>query len=210
MSDNALILIQGWINTSRKKVRVIPRIDRLDQSDALLGITEHSALGTLINHTGGVSVADGLIRHFGGTNRFGLSIKAINEPQNGRPTRFPGILFIADDIFGGLFGINSGRGPGKPGTVLYLPPEAYVWEDLAVGHTEFLSWSLIGDTDSFYQAYLPLQPNGDIPFDKTISFAPPLWAGNLTAIRRETMLMDSVRSHQIRLDLLRELNEHIF
>ena len=61
----ALEIIQTWINNSKYKVNVIPRSDMADKCEEVLGITEHSTLGTMINHVGGLSVANGVIRHFG-------------------------------------------------------------------------------------------------------------------------------------------------
>lgn len=205
MEDNALTLIQSWINSSKRRITVIPRTDLLEKSDEMLGVSEHSSLGTIINHTGGVSVANGKIRHFGGPNQYGLSIKKVNKLENRLPMSISGVLLIADDILGGLFGINAGIKIGKPGGVLYLPPDSYSWEDLKIGHTAFLEWSMIGNTELFFKKYETLKVPEVIPFDKTLTFIPPLWMSDRTPNNRSSRQIDSKKAHSIRIGILNQL-----
>ena len=119
--ENALNLIQSWINNSRWKIQIISRTDRNDRCDSVLGLSEHSTLGTIINHVGGISAANGVIRHFGGNNKFNLSIKCVNQLTDRVPTTFKGVLIVADDIYGGLFGINNSIPIAKLGSCfIYL------------------------------------------------------------------------------------------
>lgn len=205
MADNALALIQSWINSSKKKITIIPRTDFLDKCDEILGVSEHSSLGTIINHTGGVSVANSRIRHFGGTNQYGLSIKLVNKLENRLPTLIPGILIVADDILGGLFGINSGTKIGKLGNILYLPPDSYSWEDLGAGHTAFLEWSMNGKTDLFFKKYDHLKLPETVPFDKALNFSPPLWVPDRSSTNYSFEQIDSKKSHLIRSGILNQL-----
>ena len=59
-------------------------------------------------------------------------------------------------------------------SVFYLPPDTYVWEDLGVGHTAFLQWSINGNVKLFYEKYSCLQIPQNIPYNKVVSFNPPL------------------------------------
>lgn len=205
MADNALTLIQSWINSSKKKIIIIPRTDFLDKCDEILGVSEHSSLGTIINHTGGMSVANGRIRHFGGTNQYGLSIKKVNKLEDRLPTLIPGILLVADDILGGLFGINAGTKIGKLGSILYLPPDSYSWEDLGVGHTAFLEWSMNGETELFFKKYDYLKITVAVPFDKTLNYNPPLWVSDRSLNNYSFEQIDSGKSHLIRAGVLKQL-----
>ena len=205
LDDNALSLIQSWINASQKKVQIVPRIGFENKCETILGISEHSSLGTLTNHTGGLSVSNGIIRHYGGDNRYGLSIREVNELSDMKPARVEGILIVADDVYGGLFGINASTAIGKPGAVLYLPPDTYVWENLEIGHTAFLHWSINGDTDLFYKKYSSLDLPESIPFYKTVSFNPPLWSADLSNTRFAASQIDTKKSHAIRFGILRQL-----
>ncbi|MGN1197918.1 MAG: DUF2625 family protein [Acetatifactor sp.] len=205
MEGNALALIQSWINSSKKKIIVIPRTDLLEKCDELLGVSEHSSLGTIINHTGGMSVANGRIRHFGGSNQYNLSIKNVNKLEDRLPKLIPGILLVADDILGGLFGINSGTKIGKLGSILYLPPDSYSWEDLGIGHTAFLEWSMSGDTGLFFKKYDYLKLPESVPFDKTLNFNPPLWIPDQSSTNGSFEQIDSKKSHLIRAGILNQL-----
>lgn len=207
LTGNALALIQSWINKSSEKVSVIPRTDFKDKCDEILGISEHSSLGTLVNHTGGMSVANGKIRHFGGSNQYDLSIKIVNQLNNKYPTAIPDILIVADDVFGGLFGININTKARKTGCILYLPPDSYVWENLDVGHTAFLEWSINGNTSLFFKKYAQLNIPDIIPFNKTVSFSPPLWANENSSINNySTSQIDSKKSHAIRAGIINQLS----
>lgn len=203
--ENALNLIQSWINNSRWKVKIISRIDRNDSCDRLLGISEHSTLGTIINHVGGISAANSVIRHFGGNNKFDLSIKCVNQLSDRVPEAFKGVLIVADDIYGGLFGINNALPLAKPGVMLYLPPDSFVWESLEIGHSAFVNWTMSGDVALFYKKYEKLPVEGNIPFDKMLEFIPPLWSGNVKTGKFKYTLSDSSRMHRIRAQLLEQL-----
>lgn len=205
MEENALSLIQSWINSSANKVQVIPRVDFADKCETVLGISEHSSLGTIVNHTGGLSVADGLIRHLGGTNQYDLSIKDVNVVVDQKPTQIPMILVVANDIYGGLFGINTGMKIGKIGNVFYLPPDTYTWENLGVGHTAFLQWSINGNVKLFYEKYSCLQIPQNIPYNKVVSFNPPLWSADITKTNFITTQIDVKKMHAIRFGVLRQL-----
>lgn len=203
--DNALNLIQSWIDNSQWRVQVISRTDQKDKCDRLLGITEHATLGTIINHVGGISAANGVIRHFGGNNKFSLSIKCVNQLSDRQPNRFKGVLIVADDIYGGLFGINSSLPIADPGVMLYLPPDAYCWESLDIGHSAFVQWTMAGDVALFYKTYEKVPVEKNVPFDKTLDFRPPLWSENVRTEKFKYVLSESARMHKIRAELLEQL-----
>ena len=170
-----------------------------------MGITEYSSLGTIVNHTGGLTVSNGLIRHLGGTNQYGLSIKDVNKLEHQRPTHLPLILIVANDVYGGLFGINIGMKISRVGNVLYLPPDEYVWEDLGVGHTAFLQWSINGDVKTFFKKYRFLQIPENVPYNKVVSFDPPLWSADITKTSFKITQIHTKKMYAIRLGILREL-----
>ncbi|MBG0787542.1 MAG: DUF2625 family protein [Anaerolineaceae bacterium] len=203
--QSALAEIQSWIRASANKVQAIPRIDMNEKCEEILGISENSSLGTLINHTGGLSVSNGIIRHFGGSNQYGLSVKEINDLSDFQPSKIIGILIIADDFWGGLFGININRPFGSTGSILYLPPDTYNWEDLAIGHTAFLQWSMNGDTTLFYRKYSSIKIPSEIPFHRTLSFSPPLWSVKILKTKFEISQIDSRKAHAIRFSMLKQL-----
>lgn len=178
--DTALAMIQSWINNSPNKIRVIPRSNRLSSCEEVLGITEHSVLGTIYNHTGGLSVADGLIRHFGGNNQYNLSIVEANCLVGKKPEQIEGVLIVAVDQYSGLFGINIDYTGTEPGAMIYLPPESYTWFPMKIGHSDFVKWSMSDKVDVFFKDYhrIPTLPN--LAFDSIAQYMPPLWSVDLS------------------------------
>jgi len=203
--NNALSLVQEWIDKSSGKVEVIPRLGRENGCEEVLGITENSTLGTIINHTGGISVANGTIRHFGGDNRYDLSVKSVNSIEDKRPRRIPGVLVAADDIYGGIFAINESVDGVPPGMMLYLPPESYSWETLDIGHSDFVQWSMSEHTGLFYLGFDKI-PRQCVPgFAETLDFSPPLWVEDTSGTRYSVSVISSKKMHRIRIGLLEQL-----
>ena len=192
--DNALSLIQNCINKSPHKVTVINRINHQSKCDELLGITEHSVLGTIVNYVGGISIENNLIRHFGGENVYGLSIREINQVEEKLPTIFKNALVVADDMYGGIFAINIGFPNYRAGNVIYLPPDSYIWEDLNVGHSAFVEWTLMGDINLFYKSIKDKASVGDVSFDESWSFVPSLW---IKADKYNTKKIKAKQMHKI-------------
>jgi hypothetical protein len=135
-----------------------------------LQVTAHSTLGALALHTGGVLVEHGWLRLLGGGS---ADLPAINEPET------PGFLVVALDVLGGRFAINGGALPGSPGEICYFGPDALEWQPLGAAHSAFVSWSVGGALDSFYEQLrwpgwqdelARLGPG------QGLSFFPPLWS----------------------------------
>lgn len=201
--DNALSLIQNCINKSPYKVTVINRINHESKCDELLGITEHSALGTIVNYVGGISIENNLIRHYGGENQYGLSIREINRVEEKLPTAFKNALVVADDMYGGIFAINIGLSKFKVGSIIYLPPDSYTWEDLNIGHSDFLEWSLLGDINLFYKSIKDKVVTSNPSFDETWSFIPSLW---IEAEKYNPQKIKTKKMHKIRSQMLEIYN----
>jgi hypothetical protein len=89
-------------------------------------------------------------------------------------------LLIADDVLGGLFALNGGGfGSENIGEVFHLAADAIVWTALGVGHSDFVSWCLLGDLKTFYQPFASLDAFKQRPWPpitRVYSFYPYLWA----------------------------------
>lgn len=205
--DNALPLIQEWIESSKYKVSIISRINQEYNCEEVLGITDHSVLGSIINGVGGISISNNLIRHFGGENKHGLSVRCVNMIQDKTHTLIDGQLIIADDVYGGLYSINSDQKIGKVGNVFYLPPDSYVWENLEVGHSMFVKWSLLGDLDLFYKTVREKTntATNTCDFTECFSFTPPLW---IKANAYKCSKVKSIGNIQIRSQIVSQIYSH--
>ena len=204
--DPALPLLREWSNDPAGNGGTL-----LPPSDAVrvetlqrLQVTTRSMLGTVVYETGGVSVADGLIRLLG--SGAGRSLQRSNEdvgcPLDGR---YPDILIVADDMLGGLFALNGGRfGPDRQGQVFHLPADDVVWMPLDFGYYNFVSWCLSGDLGTFYQSFnhldaFEVQPRPT--FNAVYSFYPFLWTKEAKSTSPSARLIDAGESLRFRIDL---------
>jgi hypothetical protein len=60
------------------------------------------------------------------------------------------MVIVADDAIGGVFAINGGALGPERGHVFYFAPERLAWEDMEVGHAQFVRWAIDGDLATFY------------------------------------------------------------
>lgn len=179
-TEPALPLLREWINDpAGNGGTLIPAMDGL-RTETLVGlqVTTRSTLGALAYETGGVSIADGLLRLLGsGSERSILQTAELAGcPLDGR---YPDVIVLGDDVFGGLFALNGGRfGADRQGQVFYLAPDDTEWVPLGLGHSDFVHWCLTGDLSALYSplTYLDvfaLRPFP--PFEATFTFYPFLW-----------------------------------
>ena len=200
--DNSLSIIQNWINCSKYKVTIIPRINNEFKCTEILGITEHSILGTIIDYVGGISISNNQLRHFGGENKYKLSINSINQIDSNQPRFIKGKLIVADDYYGGLFSINSNPKDGQMGTMMYLPPDSYIWEDMEIKHSQFVYWSLTGNLPLFYKSISKKTTTICCNYNEVCSFSPPLWV-NATSYKPE--IISSTQNMLIRSQILSQI-----
>jgi len=161
-------------------------------------------LGTVVYETGGVSIANGLLRLLG--SGAGRSLQQTHE-ELGRPLdgSYPDFLMVADDMLGGLFALNGGRfGRDGQGQVFYLAADDVVWVPLNVGYTDFVSWCLNGDLNQFYKPFSHLQAYEMQPrptFDAVYSFYPFLWTKEAKTTEPNTRVIDAGENLRFRIDL---------
>lgn len=176
--------LQWLIDASASKVEVCDRIGREHLAGEVLGIRGDSVLGALIDQTGGLVVADGYIKHLGGDNAYGDSLRQVNgldyaerEGDGKEAAGVPvpsslGVLVVAVDVLGGMFAIPSNATDAAQATVRYLPYDSMLWEDFRIGHADFVAWSLTGDARTLY----PDDPvTGNLSSGRMLRCSPPLW-----------------------------------
>ncbi|HEY0926406.1 DUF2625 family protein [Brevundimonas sp.] len=204
--EPALPLLQGWIEDPAGNSAALLPPDEALRADTLLAlqVTTRSMLGAMAYETGGVSVADGLLRLLGsGSGRSLLrTAEAVGRPLDGQ---YPDVLVVADDVLGGLFALNGGRfGAAGQGEVFHLAADDTVWVPLGVGHTDFVSWCLTGDLAQLYGPLADLPEYTALPrpaFDETFSFYPFLWTREAKSGRPSVRIVDAEESLRQRLDV---------
>jgi hypothetical protein len=161
-------------------------------------------LGALAYETGGVSVADGLLRLLGSGASRSLSRTAelAGCPLDGS---YPDVIVVGDDVLGGLFALNGGRfGAGRRGEVFFLAADDTVWAPLGVGYTDFIVWCLTGDLKKLYGPLADLEEYKARPrpvFDATYSFYPFLWTQEAKEGRPDVRVVPADESVRLRLEL---------
>ena len=204
--EPALPLLQGWIDDASGNGASLLPPDEMLRADTLvrLQVTTRSMLGAIAYETGGVSVADGLVRLLGsgGGRSLVRTAEVAGCPLDGS---YPDFIIVADDVLGGLFALNGGRfGANRQGEVFHLAADDAVWAPLGVGHTDFVAWCLTGDLAQFYGPLADLHEFKALPrpaFDAVYSFYPFLWAQEAQKSRPSVRVISAEESLKLRLDL---------
>lgn len=155
-----------------------------------LQVTARSWLGAFALNCGGLLLDSGWLRIYGSPDAETPSGMPSLADVNGFPEEFDpawrpeGGLVIGHDVLGGVFALNGpdpaavGR-PGRPGQVVYFAPDSLRWEDLEVGHGDWLHWLLGGGTEQFYETLRwPgwRAESGALRGTQALSIVPFLWS----------------------------------
>lgn len=153
--NSAWNLIDKWISISEVDVVIIKPVKNYAENSLYkLQVSTKSLLGIIAYKTGGILINNSWLRIYGSGNKEVRSIDAWNEMDDaGVSNKYKGALLVADDVVGGTFAINAGAFEGKQGNVHYLAPDTLEWEDLELTYSQFVQWSITGDTDSFYESF---------------------------------------------------------
>jgi Protein of unknown function DUF2625 len=165
-----------------------PDPDRCQATLHQLQVTSRSPLGAITLNTGGILMHDGWLRIYGGSGGGPSGLPSMAE-VNGFPAavdpdwRPSAGLIIAHDVLGGAFALNGmepeehGR-PGSPGGVVYFSPSTLTWQDLEMGHTDWLSWIVDDATSHYYSLLWPAwrAEATELKLREGISVFPFLWS----------------------------------
>jgi hypothetical protein len=117
--DAAWPVVCGWVEKATNPVEVLP-VDPKRRGEALLKVqvTTRSPMGAIVYETGGILVDDGWVRILGsGHPRLPRTLPDWNRGRTWIDEAAPPpCLLVADDVIGGLFAVNGGVFPGKPGS----------------------------------------------------------------------------------------------
>lgn len=136
---------------------------------------ESSNFGLLINQSGGV-ISEGIVRLLGSTrNPDHRDINMFNVKFGG-----VGYIILGDDIFGGIFALNTGLLPECPGNILYFSPDSLEWVDLEIKLSGLFGFLANGDIRGFYGQFsdelFTKCATMNAGFNQVLSFYPPQWS----------------------------------
>lgn len=136
---------------------------------------ESSNFGLLINQSGGV-ITEGIVRLLGSTRDTDFrDINMFNIKFGGK-----GYIILGDDIFGGIFALNSGLLPECKGNILYFAPNSLEWENLEIKLSGLFGFLAYGDIRGFYGQFsdelFTKCAATNVKFNQVLSFYPPQWS----------------------------------
>lgn len=180
VDDSAVPLLEEWLGESSVEVTVLaPEPERRDACLLDLQVTVHSLLGAVAYRTGGILVDHGWLRLLGGGHGELPSLAEANglgDPE--AATVPPDHVVLGWDVVGGVFAIDGGALRGVRGHVCYFSPDALQWEDLDIGHAEFVRWALTGGLETFAEDLRWAGWSADaetVELDAVYLSDPPLW-----------------------------------
>jgi Protein of unknown function DUF2625 len=210
--DPAWPLVRCWIDAASNRVEVLEARDP-DRSEALeaLQVTTRSPMGAIVYETGGLLVDGGWLRVLGsGHPRLPRALPDWNRGRTWKDgDSSPPILVVADDVIGGSFAINGGAIPGTPGHVHYFAPDSLEWESLDRGYSDFLSWTLSGDLERFYEGHRWPGWSAEVqrlPGDRAFSIYPFLWAKGPPIAERSRSVVPMAELFELQFDIRRQLS----
>lgn len=109
-----------------------------EEARARIGVSLESALGAVIQETGGILVDQGWLRIRGSGSS---KLPRVASPDQSW-------ILVADDAVGGFFALHP-----PEGHVSYLAPDTLEWEPLGIGYSAWFRWALSDKLAVFYRDY---------------------------------------------------------
>ncbi|MGV8849632.1 MAG: DUF2625 family protein [Propionibacteriaceae bacterium] len=173
--------------------------DRRDDCLVQLQVTLRSMLGAIAYEVGGLLVDHGWLRLLGGGHGALPSLaEAIGLGDPASAAAPPDYVVLGWDVVGGVFALDGGGLRGVRGHVCYFAPDALQWEDLDVGHADFVRWVLTGGLDTFaedlrWDGWATEAPQ--VALDAVYLSDPPLWTlegQDVDEAERRTITVDEL------------------
>ena len=148
-----------------------------------------TGFGLLINQSGGV-VVNGTVRLLGSNRDPNCRDICLFNIKHGSA----GVIFLGDDIFGGIFAVNTGLFSDDLGSIMYFAPDTLEWEDTELRLSGLFAWLKGGDMAGFYGQFSEEEYNAlcarNVGFNKVLSFYPPQWSAEFSNGERDVREID--------------------
>jgi hypothetical protein len=153
-AEDAWPTVLGWIQASARPVAVEPVVGATGEATLFaLQVTTRSPMGAIALRCGGIVIDHGWLRILGaGGGHIGDGLRGWNGLDGAQALQPPlhGALIVAYDAMGGFFVLNGGAWPGDLGSAHYLAPDTYERQDLGLGYSGLLQFTLSDRLDRFY------------------------------------------------------------
>ncbi len=203
-NEPGIRLMRQWVEESDLSCTILQPSEAREQVLTSLQITTRSPLGAIAYETGGILVDGGWLRFLGsGHPQLRRTLPGWNDRRSSK------FMLVADDVVGGFFAINGGFFGSKLGNVHYWPPDDLEWEDMGLGFTDFLIWSLSAQLHEFYASLRwPLWESEveRIHGDQCLSFYPFLWAAEGSLAESSRRAVPAEEAYDSKVEIVRQLN----
>lgn len=172
------------------------RVEIISADDACAAINAEyyqadgsTVFGLLITTSGGV-VVNGVVRLLGSNRAPDRRDITLWNVKFGSA----GAVILGDDIFGGVFAVNTGLFSENLGSIMYFAPDTLDWEDTELRLSEFLAWLKDGDMQGFYgqfsaEEYERLRAM-NVRFNEVLHILPPQWSAEFRTEPHDARAID--------------------
>lgn len=139
--------LEARLGEDGSRATILP-IARDSPTFARLGLARWSSLGAVAGSTGGLLLADGWIRVFGGVGEsMGARPPALDEVNAAGSEHF----IVGCDVLGGIFALDGGAFGAGDAMLHYFQPDTLDWLGLEIGFSGFLEAMCSGADREFYE-----------------------------------------------------------
>lgn len=171
--------IINMFDSSTSKIEIVAGKDAVGESIVdELNLNRSTVLATTICNVSGITI-DNTIRILGQGDHNLNGINIINAVKDGVPTKIHDMLIVGTDVFGGMYAMNLAEVNGTIGNIFYFAPDTLEWESMDMKYSQFLYWTVHGNTGEFYNS---MKWNGwektaqSTGFNEGILIYPFLWS----------------------------------
>jgi hypothetical protein len=167
-SSEILFQLKQQFDLSERNIKIFePDKGKIDIIKLKYNILETTLLSAVVYGTGGI-VFDNWVRLLASGER---DIASWNNTLC-----LNDYLVVADDILGGLFGLNY-----HSNLIDYFAPDTLEWESLDLSYSQFVQWLVEDDVDKFYEVFHWENWRSDVQklnFSEGVAFYPFLWTNS--------------------------------
>ena len=188
------MILKGF-SESTTEIQVLPANENnLCVLNDYIDYNKNSSFGIILARTGGV-VIDNWLRIYGCGD--------IDFVQRNKLLIEYGMMIIAEDVLGGLFGLE------KSGQMFYFAPDTLEWESIETDYPSFLRWICDKEkVDLFYDIFRFdnwEKTAKSLSFKQGIAHFPFLWA-NDNGVNRHREIIPIEEILMLQLDLSKTIN----
>ena len=189
--------LKNYFEESETKITVLPNDNnKAHETKTVFQFDEETPLGTIVLQTGGI-IFDQWVRVYGSGE--------IDFSQKNRSLSPYGKIIVAEDVAGGLFGIDEDN------MIFYFAPDSLEWEELEISYPKLIQGFTEGGEgiEKFFKSFRWegwQEDTKDIKNNEGILYTPFLWTkeASIEGFPHKIVPIDEVQ--KIQLDIVLGFN----